>query len=86
MFFCACVDPNDNELAVLEAIHLFVEILGAESGLQFAVHAFLSRLTRRPLDAFFQNVCELDLVFSFYKVGRLLLRILHDLIRLHLLT
>lgn len=47
LFFCVCVDSNDNELAYLEAIHLFVEVL----------------------DAFFQNVCELDLVFSFYKVG-----------------
>ena len=26
-----CVDSNDNELAYLEAIHLFVEVLG-ESG------------------------------------------------------
>ena len=30
MFFCVCVDANDNELAYLEAIHLFVEVLGAE--------------------------------------------------------
>ena len=29
LFFCVCVDANDNELAYLEAIHLFVEILGA---------------------------------------------------------
>ncbi|CAD6573396.1 MAG: AP-2 complex subunit sigma [Tremellales sp. Tagirdzhanova-0007] len=50
LFFCACVDSNDNELAYLEAIHLFVEVL----------------------DAFFQNVCELDLVFSFYKVYAIL--------------
>jgi hypothetical protein len=28
LFFCCCVDSNDNELAYLEAIHLFVEILG----------------------------------------------------------
>jgi AP-2 complex subunit sigma-1 len=28
LFFCLCVDTNDNELAYLEAIHLFVEILG----------------------------------------------------------
>lgn len=28
LFFCLCVDANDNELAYLEAIHLFVEILG----------------------------------------------------------
>jgi AP-2 complex subunit sigma-1 len=50
LFFCLCVDNNDNELGYLEAIHLFVEVL----------------------DAFFQNVCELDLVFSFYKVREIL--------------
>jgi len=43
-----CVDANDNELAYLEAIHFFVEVL----------------------DAFFGNVCELDLVFNFYKVNK----------------
>lgn len=47
LFFCVCVDANDNELAYLEAIHFFVEVL----------------------DQFFGNVCELDLVFNFYKVG-----------------
>lgn len=41
-----CVDPTDNELAQLEAVHLFVEIL----------------------DLYFGNVCELDLVFNFWKV------------------
>lgn len=40
------MDANDNELAYLEAIHFFVEVL----------------------DQFFGNVCELDLVFNFYKV------------------
>ncbi|KAJ1678039.1 AP-2 complex subunit sigma [Spiromyces aspiralis] len=50
LFFCFCVDTNDNELAYLEAIHLFVEIL----------------------DTFFGNVCELDLVFNFYKVYQVL--------------
>jgi len=50
LFFCLCVDTNDNELAYLEAIHLFVE----------------------TLDSFFQNVCELDLVFNFYKVYAIL--------------
>ncbi|KAJ1922259.1 AP-2 complex subunit sigma [Mycoemilia scoparia] len=50
LFFCFCVDANDNELAYLEAIHLFVEIL----------------------DTFFGNVCELDLVFNFYKVYQVL--------------
>ncbi|EAL62572.2 hypothetical protein ACTFIW_008245 [Dictyostelium discoideum] len=46
LFFSVCVDPTDNELFCLEAIHLFVEVL----------------------DAYFGNVCELDLVFNFYKV------------------
>lgn len=46
LFFSMCVDVSDNELAYLEAIHLFVEIL----------------------DHYFQNVCELDLVFNFHKV------------------
>lgn len=41
-----CVDVTDNEMAYLEAIHLFVEVL----------------------DHFFNNVCELDLVFNFHKV------------------
>ncbi|CAG8672128.1 12757_t:CDS:2, partial [Cetraspora pellucida] len=41
---------NDNEIAYLEAIHFFVEVL----------------------DAFFGNVCELDLVFNFYKVYAIL--------------
>ncbi|KAJ3575502.1 hypothetical protein NP233_g1058 [Leucocoprinus birnbaumii] len=50
LFFCICVDANDNELAYLEAIHLFVEVL----------------------DSFFDNVCELDLVFNFYKVYAIL--------------
>lgn len=50
LFFCACVDANDNELAYLEAIHFFVEVL----------------------DSFFGNVCELDLVFNFYKVYAIL--------------
>ncbi|KAI1628289.1 AP-2 complex subunit sigma [Exophiala viscosa] len=50
LFFCVCVDANDNELAYLEAIHFFVEVL----------------------DQFFGNVCELDLVFNFYKVYAML--------------
>lgn len=50
LFFCVVVDANDNELAYLEAIHLFVEVL----------------------DSFFGNVCELDLVFNFYKVYAIL--------------
>uniref|UniRef100_A0A2K6UMF6 AP complex subunit sigma n=1 Tax=Saimiri boliviensis boliviensis TaxID=39432 RepID=A0A2K6UMF6_SAIBB len=44
LYFCICVDVNDNNLAYLEAIHNFV------------------------LNEYFHNVCELDLVFNFYKV------------------
>jgi len=50
MYFTFCVDMNDNELSVLELIHLFVEVL----------------------DAYFGNVCELDLVFHFDKVYQIL--------------
>ena len=32
LFFCVCVDANDNELAYLEAIHFFVEVLDAFFG------------------------------------------------------
>lgn len=65
LFFCCCVDSNDNELAYLEAIHLFVEVLGMFPSLLTLIFWTVTDRT----DAFFQNVCELDLVFSFYKVS-----------------
>ena len=43
LYFSLCVDTNDNELAYLEIIHLFVELL----------------------DKYFEQVCELDLVWNF---------------------
>lgn len=46
----------------MEAIHLFVEVLGEPSHGSIVVR--FSPLS----DAFFENVCELDLVFNFYKV------------------
>ncbi len=64
LFFCICVDANDNELAYLEAIHLFVEVLG-ECRLYTASCELFGSLAS---DSFFDNVCELDLVFNFYKV------------------
>ena len=48
LYFCICVDISDNNLAYLEAIHNFVEVL----------------------NEYFHNVCELDLVFNFYKVRK----------------
>lgn len=62
-----CVDANDNELAYLEAIHLFVEVLGT---LTLPISE-IQLLNRFP-DSFFDNVCELDLVFNFYKVYAIL--------------
>merc|ERR1712071_392183 len=50
LYFCICVDINDNNLCYLEAIHNFVEVL----------------------NEYFHNVCELDLVFNFYKVTTVL--------------
>ena len=46
LYFCLCCDVSDNNLAYLEAIHNFVEVLNEH----------------------FHNVCELDLVFNFYRV------------------
>ena len=45
LYFGACVDSTDNELAALEAVHLFVEVL----------------------DTYFGSVCELDIVFNFWR-------------------
>ena len=53
LYFCICVDVNDNNLYYLEAIHNFVEVL----------------------NEYFHNVCELDLVFNFYKVNTFFLNI-----------
>ena len=50
LYFTLCIDDVDNELSILELIHLFVEVL----------------------DQYFGNVCELDLVFNFYKVYQIL--------------
>jgi hypothetical protein len=55
------VSADDNELAYLEAIHLFVEVL----------------------DAYFGNVCELDLVFNFYKVRVVFVFALHFSLLIH---
>jgi hypothetical protein len=77
LFFCVCVDANDNELAYLEAIHLFVEILGA-FGLPIEMECFVRLAYGQKSDAFFDNVCELDLVFNFYKVRRDFLTIRAD--------
>jgi AP-2 complex subunit sigma-1 len=32
LYFCVCCDPTDNDLALLEAIHLFVEVLDSYFG------------------------------------------------------
>ncbi|KAG8915251.1 AP-2 complex subunit sigma [Tulasnella sp. 417] len=63
-FLCLCVDADDNELAYLEAIHLFVEVLFGEA-------AGPPDPASWP-DSFFQNVCEMDLAFNLYKVYAIL--------------
>ncbi|EGV62385.1 AP-2 complex subunit sigma [Yamadazyma tenuis] len=50
LYFIMSIDINDSELAYLESLHFFVEIL----------------------DVYFDNVCELDLVFNFYKLYAIL--------------
>lgn len=50
LFFCACIENQDNELFYLEALHLLVEVL----------------------DGYFNNVCELDIIFNFHKVYAIL--------------
>lgn len=64
------MDANDNELAYLEAIHLFVEVLGALISSMVSVQALIRQPPIPPLslDSFFGNVCELDLLFNFHKV------------------
>ena len=69
LFFCLCVDANDNELAYLEAIHLFVEILGNSYSFNLCGVIIFFDIFVFIIDNFFDNVCELDLVFNFYKVG-----------------
>jgi len=50
LYFIFCIDGQENELSMLEYIHLFVEIL----------------------DKYFGSVCELDIVYNFYKVYSIL--------------
>ena len=47
LFFTLCVDINDNELACLETIHLFVEVLDQVPNPQA-----LQSLTRKPAHSY----------------------------------
>ena len=69
LYFCCAVDPDDNELEVLEVIHrnLFDSLLYLSDLLD-------SRLIRQTmlryveiLDKYFGSVCELDIIFNFEK-------------------
>ncbi|WVZ16278.1 hypothetical protein V8G54_009260, partial [Vigna mungo] len=55
LYFCMCIDEEDNELEVLEIIHHFVEILDRYFG------------SVRIIVASLLLVCELDLIFNFHK-------------------
>ena len=65
LYFCICVDVSDNNLFYLEAIHNFVEV----GQVPCTLHALINDLSiLQVLNEYFHNVCELDLVFNFYKV------------------
>lgn len=69
LYFIMSIDLNDSELAYLESLHFFVEIL----------------------DVYFDNVCELDLVFNFYKLYLILDEIylggeIHEILKKRILT
>lgn len=69
LYFIMSIELNDSELAYLESLHFFVEIL----------------------DVYFDNVCELDLVFNFYKLYLILDEIylggeIHEILKKRILT
>jgi len=67
LYFCICVDVTDNNLFYLEAIHNFVEVISmAFWNMHF--NSVILILYQKVLNEYFHNVCELDLVFNFYKV------------------
>lgn len=64
LYFMMCIDVNDNELAALEAIHLFVEILDHYFGQVTELDIVLSfhqvrTLARHALLASLQSTCWL---------------------------
>lgn len=72
LYFCICVDVSDNNLFYLEAIHNFVEVSEVDrrsiwSGVFLLMEPFIMP-SFQVLNEYFHNVCELDLVFNFYKV------------------
>ena len=67
LYFCICVDVSDNNLYYLEVRPANYNSLQLwPSSQPQAIHNFVE-----VLNEYFHNVCELDLVFNFYKVGRL---------------
>lgn len=78
LYFTLGADAADNELVLMEAIHLFVEVREWKRGgfgkavFFFRVLCFFFSHPLFPLqilDHYFGNVCELDLVFNFHKVS-----------------
>ena len=71
LYFVACVDKDDNELIILEQIHLFVEVLDRYFGnvrneVYFTVISHIYPLSHFPCLSLPQ-VCELDIIFNFHK-------------------
>lgn len=84
LYFTLGADAADNELLLMEAIHLFVEVRKRGGGLvgrffcalptaeheSVGANPPFSFSSLQILDHYFGNVCELDLVFNFHKVRR----------------
>ncbi len=66
LYFCFCVDVNDNNLGVFPCFSPLPEVRCCSSpaaAYMEAIHNFVEVLNK-----FFTNVCELDLLFNFHQV------------------
>ncbi len=71
MYFCCCVEQEDNELLTLEIIHRYVELLdkyfGSVSSYYFLFDTKVSAEFSNLYNEFSLQVCELDIIFNFEK-------------------
>ena len=77
LFFCMCVNSTDNDLAVLEAIHCFVEVLDAYFGsvceldLIFNFHTVLSILDEVFLAGEVMETCKDSILETCREITKL---------------
>lgn len=65
LFFVCGITNTDNELITLEIIHRYVEVLDRYFGNVGSILQVMANMLTH-----FLQVCELDLIFNFQKVGR----------------